>query len=116
MTIAQYRERELSRLVSWKTDKPQENDFDEARRMMNSFYRLCGLLEKCSILENDSRRCNSWYTQKESERACKWLHRLDNDFNRVYGLRLVCCGIYPSIGIIKEHGAFAEKISTFFYE
>lgn len=45
MTIAQLREREIERLVTFKTSNPTEQDYNEARRNMNSFYRLCGLCE-----------------------------------------------------------------------
>ena len=84
---------------------------------MNSFYRLCGLDWRVCELVNDSRTYDKWSTKQAEERAYNWYKRLDAEFNRVYGLRLEYCGVLPSIGVIKPGtGAFAEKISTFFYE
>lgn len=50
LTIAELREKEIEILVGFKTDNPTEVDYREARRNMNSFYRLCGLSEKIYIL------------------------------------------------------------------
>lgn len=116
MTIAEMRERELHRLVSFKTSDPTAEDIAEARRMMNSFYRLCGLAERNLYLANNERTCNSRYTAQSEEKESRWHERLDKEFARVYGLRLVYCGYMPSIGTLTEGRGFAEKISRYFYE
>lgn len=116
MTIAQLREREIDRLVSFKTNSPDENDFSQARRMMNSFYRLCGLCERNLYLANDERTCDRYSTKESEERESAWSKRLDGEFNRVYGLRLFYSGYMPSIGTINEHGGCAEKITRWFYQ
>ena len=77
MTIAQLRERELGRLVAFKTDSPTSEDYKEARRMMNSFYRLCGLCETNLYLTNDERTANRRYTHESEARENKWHKRLD---------------------------------------
>ena len=115
-TIAEMREKELARLVAFKTDAPTETDYAEARRNMNSFYRLCGLAERNMYLANDERTCNLKSTERSEARESAWHERLDKVFNDTYGLRLVYCGFMPSIGTKGEHGSFAEKISRFFYE
>ena len=116
MTIAQLREREIERLVRFKTANPTEDDHNEARRNMNSFYRLCGLSETNLNLANDEKRCNSSYTKRSEEREAKWHKTLDKVFHDTYGLNLVYCGYRPSIGIKKENDRFYEKIGRYFYD
>lgn len=117
MSIAQLREKELERLVSYKTNNPTDNDFSEARKIMNSFYRLCGLCETNLYLSNDARTCNSTYTAKSEERERVWYERLKKQFQDTYGLSLCYIGYCPSIGV-KQYpsGGFAEKISRYFYQ
>lgn len=116
MTIAQLREREVGRLVRFKTENPTPEDYREARRNMNSFYRLCGLCETNLYLTNDERTANRGSTHASEEREDKWHKRLDQTFKDTYGLRLVYCGYAPSIGVVSEGGGFSEKISRFFYD
>ena len=116
-TIAQLREREIEKLVSFKTNDPTEADFAEARRLMNSFYRLCGLSETNLYLANDERTCNSKYTLKSEERESKWHERLNKQFQEIYGLCLVYCGYAPSSGVrCYPGGGFSEKIERHFYQ
>ncbi len=116
-TIAQLREMEVDKLAHMKSAEPSEADYSEARRLMNSFYRLCGLCETNLYLANDERRHDSPYTKESEERETKWHKRLDAEFNRLYGLRLVYCGYAPSIGIIHENnGGFSERVNRWFYE
>ena len=116
MTIAQLREREIDRLVGFKTDSPTSEDYKEARRNMNSFYRLCGLCETNLYLTNDERTANRRSTAVSEEREHQWHKRLDKIFRETYGLRLVYCGYAPSIGIKDEHGGFQDKITRYFYD
>lgn len=115
-TIAQLREIEVERLAHYKSDNPTEEDYAEAKRNMNSFYRLCGLDETNLYLSNNERTCNSSYTKASEDKAYKWWQRLDKVFNDTYGLRLVYCGYMPSIGVKSESGGFAEKINRWFYD
>lgn len=114
-TIREMREKELGRLVAFKTDSPTEHDFEEARKLMNSFYRLCGLEEKNLYLINDERTCNLPSTGMSEKRAEKWRRRLNKELQK-YGLRLFYAGYAPSIGTVDEHGACTEKITRFFYK
>lgn len=116
MTIAQLRERELKALVAFKTSNPTEEDYNEAKRNMNSFYRLCGLCETNLNLANDARRCNTSSTKRSEEREANWHKRLDKIFYDTYGLNLVYCGYMPSIGVKMENGGFSERISRYFYD
>lgn len=116
MTIAQLREREVKRLACFKNPNPTDEDIREARRNMNSFYRLCGLCETNLYLSNDERTCNRPSTVRSHDREDKWHYRLDRIFEETYGLRLVYCGYTPSIGTIDETcGGFSEKITRWFY-
>lgn len=116
MTIAQLREREVKRLALLKTSTPTEQDYNEARKNMNSFYRLCGLCETNSYLVNDARRCNTSYAKRSEEKEYNWHKRLDKIFHDTYGLDLVYCGYCPSIGVKNGNGVFSERISTYFYD
>lgn len=112
----EYREKELRRLVEFKTKNPTDADFTEARSNMASFYRLCGLAKTNLYLSNDVHWANRESTHKSEEREYQWYKRLDKIFSDTYGLRLVYCGYMPSIGVfVGENGGFAEKISRFFY-
>ena len=115
MTIAQMREKELRRLAAYKNSDPSDEDIAEARRLMNSYYRLCGLCETNLYLTNDERTHDKPYTKRSEERESKWHKRLDKQFNELYGLRLVYCGYYPSIGTLDKNYGFSDKVSTFFY-
>ena len=116
LTVAEMREKELERLIAFKTSTPTEADRVEARRMMNSFYRLCGLCERNLYLTEDERTCNRRSTKESEEREARWFHRLNDEFKKVYGLELDYGGYMPSIGIKNEHGGFADKISRYFYQ
>ena len=115
LTIAQIRERELEKLAHFKTANPTAEDFKEARKIMNSYYRLCGLCENNLYMANDERKANSRFCKESEAREDRWYKRLDKLFSELYGLRLVYCGYYPSIGHRLEHGGFSEQISTVFY-
>lgn len=115
MTIAQMREKELDRLVAYKTSTPTEADYTEARRLMNSFYRLCGLSYRVCMLQNSETTCNGRYCAEQEAKEEKWFNRLKGEFNRLYGLDLYYSGICPSIGTKNENGGVSEKISRYFY-
>lgn len=118
MTIAQLRERELNKLVELKTDDPTEEDYDEARRNMNSYYRLCGLCERNLYMQNDERWCNTRRAAEEEQREEKWYKRLNKTFKETYGVVLAYSGYFPSIVYegSKPGCIGATAISTFFYD
>ena len=115
-TIAERREREIPRLVAFKTANPTEADFAEARKLMRSFYRLCGLSERNLYLTNEERTCNLTSTKRSEEKEHAWWKRLDRAFHDTYGLNLVYCGFMPSIVTVGEHGGVSEQIQRFFYD
>ena len=116
MSIAELREAEVRKLAAMGCPEPSEGDVAEARRLMNSFYRLCGLCERNLYLANDARTCNRRSTKQSEEKEHKWWKRLDAAFTKKYGLQLVYCGYCPSIGTVGEHHAFSEKITRWFYQ
>lgn len=116
-SVRELREREILKLASFKTEKPTQQDIEEARSLMNSFYRLCGLCETNLYLANEERTCDLKSTKESEDRQDKWSSRLDKAFKEIYGLRLVYCGYMPSIGVVYEPGGgFSEKITRWFYE
>lgn len=115
-TVAQLREAEVDKLVHFKTDDPTEEDYAEARTVMNSFYRLCALAEKNLYLANDERTCNTKYTHDSEAKEQRWLERLNKKFMETYGLCLYYAGYAPSIGTrINSAGGMSEKITRWFY-
>lgn len=115
MTIAQLREKEVERLARFKDSEPTEQNITDARKIMNSFYRLCGLCTTNLYLANDARTCNRQSTKDSEEREERWVKRL-NEQLKPYGLQLFYCGYCPSIGIVeKPHGGCVEKITRWFY-
>lgn len=117
MTIAQLREREVERLAKFHAENPTEEDIATARRLMNSFYRLCGLAETNLYLSNDERTCNRISTHKSEMRESIWHERLSKQFEEFAGLTLVYCGYAPSIGVkCYPGGGFCEKINRWFYQ
>lgn len=116
-TIAQLREMEVEKLARFKNPNPTEDDIAEARRNMNSFYRLCGLAETNLYLNNEERTCNTKRTADSNAKEDRWHKRLDKVFSETYGLRLVYCGYAPSIGVIHQPGGgFSERITRWFYQ
>ena len=115
LTIAQMRERELGRLVRYKTDNPTEADYQQARRMMNSFYRLCGLCDREAELSNTWPDANTKRVKAMGERMMKWIDRLDAEFQEVYGLQFDFCGHLPHIVKQGNRGG-ADAVQRFFYD
>lgn len=113
MTIAQHREKEVVRLAKYKSDNPSEDEISEARTVMNSYYRLCGLCEKNLILANDERTCNRRSTALSEAKEERWSKRLNDKLQSQYGLRLLWCGYLPHIC---EKNSTATAIERFFYD
>lgn len=117
MTIAQMREREVRRLAEYHADVPTKEDLNEARRLMNSFYRLCGLAETNLYLANDPEKYSPKRLKASEEKESRWYDRLSKEFEKFAGLRLFYAGYCPSIGTVHPvTGTCTEKISRFFYQ
>lgn len=115
-TVKELRERELKRLVSYKTSEPTSEDFDLARSLMNSFYRFSAFCERLFYLQNDEKWCNSKTVKDMEAREDKWFKRLNKAFG-TYGLSVYFCGIFPSIGTKDQKtGAVSDKISLYYYK
>ena len=110
MTIAQMRYAQVEKLANMGN-----GDIEKAQRLMNSFYRLCGLCEKNLYLANDARTANRKSTAESEEREERWYKRLSKEFEEFAGLRLYYSGYAPSIGTVNEHGGCTEEISRIFY-
>ena len=106
MTIAQLREREVEHLASLGN-----GSIPEAKRIMNSYYRLCGLCEANLYLANCERTCNTKYTAESEAKEERWNKRL-NKLLAPYGLELVYFGYFPTICF---KGKYSKAISIYFY-
>ena len=91
MTIAQLREVQLE-----KFNRLYIQDMDTAKKLINRYYRLCGMDERLLYLTNDSRTADRPYTRELEAKAEKSLKALQADF-KTYGLKLVYFGYFPTI-------------------
>lgn len=108
-TVAELREREIRNAVC-----NYNIDIDELRRLMNSYYRYCGLLFRNFRCNNVSESCYNRFKksiERNEERASKWFDRLNKQFNK-YGLEMVFFGITPTIC---EKGTTRTAIEKYFY-
>lgn len=112
MTIAEKRRKAIKELVMRKTAHPTQQDIDNARKAMNSYYRLCGIEERLLYLENNERTCNGWGTKRLEERRDKWFLRLNEIFKINYNAELVYFSYLPSIC---ESGTTHDLYLTYFY-
>ena len=112
-TIHELRERELRSLIA----RNPELGTAHAKKLMNSFYRLCGLSWSNLEYDNDETRYNAKQSRLREERENRWYDRLNGDFKKAYGLQLKYCGCMPAIGLVdKASGAFTEVIERHFYD
>lgn len=111
-TIAEMRREEVQKLHGMNIG----TDYATASRLMNSFYRLCGLAERNLYLVNDERTCNLRSTKQSEKKEEHWYNRLSKEFEDNYGLTLEYCSYLPSIGIKKPGGGFKEVIYRYFYQ
>ena len=110
-TIAELRERELDKLAAINQTAGKAT----ARKLMNSYYRLCGLAETNLYLQNSEPACHSRYAKLSEARETRWFERLNKQFTDAFGLQLCYCGYAPSIGKVDKNGGFTEKVWTYFY-
>lgn len=115
MSIAELRKKEIDNLVYFKSKEPTAGDYENARRLMCSYYRLCGLSRRNLYRANDERLCNLSSTARYEYQEQRWHERLRNEFKKLFGLDLVYTSYYPRIGIKDERGGFREVIYTHFY-
>lgn len=109
-TISQQRERELRNAsVNYNIN------IDELRRLLNSYYRYCGLVIRLFYDNNTSEeryRLLKKRIERDEERVQKWFDRLNDQFNK-YGLLLVYFGITPTIC---EKDTTKTAIEKYFYK
>ena len=116
LSIHEMRERDVIALTKVAAgEEPSAEAIATARRLMNSYYRLCGLCETNLYLANNAHTCDTAWTAESEERESRWYHRLAKQFEEFSGYTLHYCGYYPSI--CHEHnGAVADVIYPHFYE
>lgn len=97
MTTAQLREKAITQLVARKTEFPTAQDYKDARRVMNSYYRLCGLDTQLLTLQNDPNAYDKRYTLEKEEKRDKWYQRLNKILKNEYNAQLVYFGYLSTI-------------------
>ena len=112
MSIAELRRRAAKELAMRKTPDPTDTDIEEARSIMNAYYRLAALDYRICELQNDVRTCNLTSTRRAEESAERRLKRLQKRLEP-YNASIVYSGIYPSIC---KAGTTQDLFLTYFYE
>lgn len=108
-TIAQQRERALR-----NASLNYNINIDELRRLLNSYYRYCGLVTRLFYNNNTSEERYKFLKkriEREEERAEKWYKQLNDQFNK-HNLSLVYFGITPTIC---EKDTTKTAIEKYFY-
>lgn len=106
MNISELRKKELVRF-----SEAYGIDRNEASKIINSFYKFCGLEETLLYRENDEKLANSRYTAELQEKEARWIERL-NKYLSPYKLKLVWFGCFPSIC---EKGTTKTALRRYFY-
>ena len=106
LTVAEMRRRELARF-----SESYNVNIEDAKRIVNSFYRFCGLEEVLLYRENNERLVNSSYTQELQEKEEKWIERLQSELAK-YNLKMIWFGYLPTIC---EIGTTKTALERFFY-
>lgn len=111
MTIAELRRKSAYTLAERKDSQPNDAQIQAATRLMNSYYRLCGLCDRLLYLENDKRTCNRHSTKRAEERREKWSNRLNKQLSE-YNACLEYFGHLPTICAL---GTTQDLYLTHFY-
>lgn len=106
LTIAEKRERELIRATN-----TYNIGYDEARHLINRFYRLNADLDRLSYLENEERTYNRKSTKDLSLSCDKRIDKLNKDL-APYGLAL---DSFSHLMTIVEKGTTKTAIDSFYY-
>ena len=96
LTQAQRRERAL---INFNDEFIK--DMEQARKIINSYYRLCGLSYRVCMLQNDAEMHATPYAQEQEEKEQRHIQRLNN-YLKPYGLNIAYSGIYPTIVILDK--------------
>lgn len=106
MTIAEQRKKELLRFSEhYGIEK------ETASRLVNSFYKFCGLEETLLYRENNEKTCNSSYTKELQAKEEAWINRLQKELS-VYNLKMIWFGYLPTIC---ETGTTKTALERYFY-
>lgn len=115
-SIAERRAEAIYALAKRKTENPSTQDITDARRVMNSFYRLCGLTDRLLILENEEETCNLRSTRQMDARRQAWYDRLKGIFEAEYNATFICYGYLPTICEVDEKGRGKDLEIRHFYQ
>ena len=115
-TIAELRNKEVLELAKFDTiSKTEEEKTAEARRTMNRFYRYVALRIRNFEDDNDERRQNTKWHQLSEAKEERILQALSKDIKERYNLDMCFAGLYPTLGVIKNHCIEREYIRGYYY-
>ena len=115
-TVAEKRAEAVVTLAKRKTENPTAKDIADARRTMNSFYRLCGLRETQVNFDNDAYRYNLLISQQLEAREDRWYERLKGIFESKYNATLIYYGYLPTICELDAEGHRHDLNLVHFYQ
>lgn len=107
LTIAEMRKKELARF-----SEAYSIDLADAKKLVNSFYRFCGLESNLFYLENNESTANSDYVKDLQKKEENWTERLQKNL-AAHGLIMVWFGYLPTIC---ESGTTKTALERYFYE
>lgn len=112
--VAELRREAVYHLASRKDGAPIGREMAHARRVMNSYYRLCGLINNRNWHDSFDTPYHRECATEMTDRIDKWYDRLNTEFAE-YGACLVQFGVIPCICERDEHGAPHDLHLRFFY-
>lgn len=116
-TIAELRERDVERLAKRSAKEGMEA---EARKALNSYYRLAAFsIYKFEIENNErsyTRALKSGYLAAMEEREERWIARL-NEYLKPFNCEVTWTGLYPSLVVFGKYHRIDEVVTNgYFYD
>jgi len=111
----QLRQYDLEKLAHFASKEPTDQEMAMAKRLMNSFYRLCRLAERNLYLATEEHTCNLKSTAASERREMAWADKLSAELKSFCGLEIVYLSWCPSIGRTVEHGGIKQDFHAWMY-
>lgn len=115
-TIAELRSKEILELA--KFDMISETDaerIEKARQTMTRFYRYVGLRVRNFEDDNNEKRQATAYHARQEAKEERIFLALSKDIKKRYNLDMCFAGLYPTLGVIRDHCIEREYIRGYYY-
>ena len=112
--VKELRREAVYRLANRKESGEITQNVEHARRIMNSYYRLCGLINTRNWHDSFDTPYHREQATKLSDRIDKWYDRLNREFAE-YNAYLYQFGVIPCICEKGERGCPRDLYLRYFY-